>query len=305
MLATIIACTLSFYLSILLSFYRSIFLSLYRSIALSDFANLLMILGFIEISLKNQYLRLRKPNVRLRVGKGFTCFILSGMYKSGMELIFVSSMGGAFWFSVILACLLGAMSPGPSLIIIVNHTLSQGRIAGIIAALAHGITVGLFAFITASGLSLVIANNPMLFDAIQVFGGLFLLFLAVKLLFSPIKKEVDLVLAVRSSHWRAARDGFIIALINPKVLLFFTALFSQFVGTDTEIWEKVALGVIAGGVDALWYILIALVIGHTGTVIRFQRNSWLLDKIFSVLLFFMAWRVIVGLLERGGLMALF
>lgn len=221
-----------------------------------------------------------------------------------MDLIFDSSMSGAFWFSVAFACLLGAMSPGPSLAIIVNHTLSQGRAAGIIAALTHGITVGLFAFITASGLSAAIVNRPELFDAIQIFGSLFLLYLATKLLFASLQKDSDMVLPVRSSNWRAARDGFVIALINPKILLFFAALFSQFIGVETELWEKAALGLIAGSVDAIWYMLIAAVISRSGAVTRFQRNSWVLDKVFSLLLFFIAWQFIADLLERAGLMPL-
>ena len=217
-----------------------------------------------------------------------------------MNLLFDSSMTGAFWASVTLACLFGAMSPGPSLAIIVNHTLSQGRIAGLIAGLSHGVAVGLFAFVTASGLSVAINNNPMLFDGIQIFGSLFLLFMAIKLLLAPLKKEVDVPLAVHSSNWRAARDGFLIALVNPKVLLFFAALFSQFVGVETALWEKVALGLIAGGVDAFWYMLVALMFSHSGTLIRFQRSSWWLDKLFSAVLFVIASGFIIDLLERTG-----
>lgn len=221
-----------------------------------------------------------------------------------MDVIFDSSMSGAFWISVTLACLFGAMSPGPSLAIVVNHTLSQGRVAGICAALSHGLAVGLFAYATASGLAIAIDNNPMLFDVIQLLGSIFLLFLAIKLLFAPLKKDVELVLAVHSSNWRAARDGFLVALVNPKVLLFFTALFSQFVGVETEMWEKVTLGLIAGGVDALWYMLIALIISRSGMLDRFQRGSWWLDKLFGIVLFVIASRFILDLLERAGVLPL-
>ncbi len=217
-----------------------------------------------------------------------------------MDVIVVSSMSGAFWVSVTLACLFGAMSPGPSLAIVVNHTLSQGRIAGICAGLSHGLAVGLFAFATASGLSVAIHNNPMLFNAIQLLGSIFLLFMAIKLLFAPVKKDTELVLAVHSSNWRAARDGFLVALVNPKVLLFFTALFSQFVTVETEMWEKLTLGLIAGGVDALWYMLIALVLSHSGMIIRFQRDGWWLDKLFSIVLFAIASHFILELLQRTG-----
>lgn len=221
-----------------------------------------------------------------------------------MEVFFDSSMSVTFWLSVTLACLFGAMSPGPSLAIVVNHTLSQGRIAGICAALSHGLAIGLFAYATASGLAIAFANNSMLFDAIQLLGSIFLLFMAVKLLFAPIKTDVELVLAVHSSNWRAARDGFLVALVNPKVVLFFTALFSQFVGVETEVWEAITLGVIAGGVDALWYMLIALIISHSGMLIRFQRGSWWLDKVFSIVLFAIASRFILDLLERVDIMSL-
>ena len=202
-----------------------------------------------------------------------------------------------YWGSVTLACLLGAMSPGPSLAIIVNYSLSQGRLAGVCAALAHGVGIGMFAFATAFGLVVAVDKNPLLFDAIQILGSFFLLLLATKLLFAPLDKQTDIVVATKASLVTAMRDGFLIALISSvkfiiifdsKILLFFTALFSQFVRVDSEPWEKLGLTLIAGGVDALWYMLVALVISQTGALRKFQRNSWWLDKIFSVLLFAIA-----------------
>ena len=205
-----------------------------------------------------------------------------------MEMIFDINSTSVYWGSVTLACLMGAMSPGPSLAIIVNYSLSQGRLAGVCAALAHGVGIGIFAFATAFGLVLAVDKNPSLFDVIQIFGSFFLLLMAAKLLFAPLDKQADIVVAARASLVAAVRDGFLIALINPKILLFFTALFSQFVRVDSEPWEKLGLTLIAGGVDALWYILVALVISQTGALSKFQRNSWWLDKIFSLLLFAIA-----------------
>ena len=205
-----------------------------------------------------------------------------------MEMILDINTTSVYWGSVTLACLLGAMSPGPSLAIIVNYSLSQGRLAGVCAALAHGVGIGIFAFATAFGLVLAVDKNPSLFDVIQIFGSFFLLLMAAKLLFAPLDKQADIVVAARASLVAAVRDGFLIALINPKILLFFTALFSQFVRVDSEPWEKLGLTLIAGGVDALWYILVALVISQTGALSKFQRNSWWLDKIFSLFLFAIA-----------------
>jgi len=203
-----------------------------------------------------------------------------------------------------VACLLGAMSPGPSLAIVVNHSLSQGRFAGVCVALAHGLGIGIFAFLTAFGLVVAVDKNPLIFDVIQIFGSLFLLFMALKLLFAPLHKPADIVVAMRSSPMKAARDGFLIALINPKILLFFTALFSQFVHANSEPWEKMMLTLIAGGVDALWYILVALLISQTGALVAFQKNSWWLDKIFSLVLFSLAFYFIVEISQTTDFAAI-
>ena len=149
-----------------------------------------------------------------------------------MDILLDSNLDTTFWVTVTVACLFGAMSPGPSLAVIINHSLLQGRIAGVSAALSHGIAIGLFAFASASGLSVVIASNSMLFDAIQILGSAFLVFLAIKLMIAPLKKDVGIVVSGPSSVWYALRDGFLIAVVNPKVLLFFTALFSQIAAFD-------------------------------------------------------------------------
>lgn len=203
-----------------------------------------------------------------------------------------------------MACLLGAMSPGPSLAIVVNHSLSQGRFAGVCVALAHGLGIGIFAFLTAFGLVIAVDKNPLMFDVIQIFGSLFLLFMALKLLFAPLEKSADIVVAMRSSPMKAARDGFLIALLNPKILFFFTALFSQFVRVDSEPWEKMVLTCIAAGVDALWYILVALIISQTGSLSAFQKNSWWLDKIFSLVLFSIAFYFIVEISQTADFTAI-
>ena len=219
-----------------------------------------------------------------------------------MDILLDSNLDTTFWVTVTVACLFGAMSPGPSLAVIINHSLSQGRIAGVSAALSHGIAIGLFAFAAASGLSVVIASNSMLFDAIQILGSAFLVFLAIKLMIAPLKKDVGIVVSGPSSVWYALRDGFLIAVVNPKVLLFFTALFSQVAAFDIAFGDKVILALIAGGVDALWFMLVAVALSHSRLMIRFQESSWLLDKLFSLILFTIASRFILQVLDRSGLL---
>jgi threonine/homoserine/homoserine lactone efflux protein len=212
----------------------------------------------------------------------------------GCELVSEFDIG--FWFSVTLACLLGAMSPGPSLAVIVNLSLSQGRVAGLIAAISHGLMIGVFAFITASGLVVILDRNPQVFNAVQIAGCLFLIWMAAKLLFAKPNPDTYSLVTAQSSRWLAARDGLLIALVNPKIIIFFSALFSQFVDANSQLWEKMLMALIAGGVDMLWYMLMAVVITNPSSLVAYQRHSRWLDKLFALVLLIIALGFIIQII---------
>lgn len=215
-----------------------------------------------------------------------------------MNEFLLGGLNLSFWATVFMACLLGAMSPGPSLAVVVNHTLARGLTAGSCAAISHGFAIAVYAAITTFGLSAVISNNQQIFDAIQVIGCAFLLVLAFKLLFSSSRdEEVELPLATISSNILAVRDGLAIAFFNPKILLFFTALFSQFVSLESSIGEKISLALIAGGVDMLWYLFVVAIISRSGSIYRFHNASDWLNKCFGLILAFIAVGFIVEIAQ--------
>lgn len=198
-------------------------------------------------------------------------------------------MDTGLWLSITLACLLGAMSPGPSLAVIVNLSVSGGRLAGTVAAISHGLMIGLFAFATASGLVAILDHQPLIFKSVQLAGCLFLIWMAIKLLFAQGSSLDSYSVAVaRSSSWLAARDGFLIALVNPKTIVFFSALFSQFVDVNSQIWEKTLMAIIAAGVDMLWYTVVAVVISQSTSLSALQRRTNWVNKLFAMVLLVIA-----------------
>ena len=205
-------------------------------------------------------------------------------------------MDAVFWLSVTVACLLGAMSPGPSLAVIGSLALNYGRLAGVMAAVAHGLAITVFALVTALGLVVLLGRYELVFNLLQLAGCLYLIWMALRLLFATSVQDVSqtpsentgLVILTNKPQWSAARDGFLIALINPKIILFFSALFSQFISVDSELWVKLVMAGIAGSVDALWYVLVAVIISQPGNLLRYQKSGRWLNKLFGVLLLFIA-----------------
>ncbi len=140
------------------------------------------------------------------------------------------------WLAVVTICVLGAMSPGPSLALVLKQTMTGGRRNGVVAALSHGLGVGIYAFLSILGLAAVITASPTAFTILQWAGALYLAWLGFKGL--TAKAQSDQALPEAPSTRSAARDGFLIAFFNPKIAVFFLALFSQVVGVDTSLMAK-------------------------------------------------------------------
>ncbi len=189
------------------------------------------------------------------------------------------------WLTLVGICALGAMSPGPSLAIVLKHTLNGGRSKGFIAATAHGLGVGLYAFICISGLALAIVASPALFQALTWLGAAYLFWLGLKGLFSRSNPNQSLP---EVNTQTALRDGFMIVFLNPKIMVFFISLFSQVVGADTSTLGKVAYAATAMVIDGGWYLIVAWLFSNERWIGWLQAKAIWLDRLFGVILIALA-----------------
>ncbi|GGP52567.1 LysE family translocator [Shewanella saliphila] len=199
------------------------------------------------------------------------------------------------WLGLLAICCLGAMSPGPSLAMVVRHTLSGGRLHGVVCAWAHSIGIGVYALVTLLGLAAVLKASPMIFNAIAVVGALYLAWIGIQSLRSKGGMQQKLAAGKPSRLWQAARDGIAISLFNPKILLFFLALFSQFVlAAQTTVGQGLIVFTPLV-VDGLWYTIIAFVLSHAAVLPKLREKSQLIDRLSGVVLILLAIRVIYSL----------
>jgi threonine/homoserine/homoserine lactone efflux protein len=195
------------------------------------------------------------------------------------------------WFSLVAICCLGAMSPGPSLAVVLRHTVSNGRIHGVITAITHAIGVALWALLTVWGLALLVVEWPLMYKFLTYAGAAYLMWMGIKALRSNGAGPLNVV-PVAAPISEAARDGLMVSLLNPKLAFFFTALFSQFVSAELLLVDKLIMTGTASIIDALWYILVAVALSHSKVLEKLQRRSALIDKISGVVLLGLALRVV-------------
>ena len=198
------------------------------------------------------------------------------------------------WLALAAICVMGAISPGPSLALIIRNTVQGGQGHGVVTALGHGLGVGIYALITALGLAILITQTPLLFDLIRYGGAAFLAWLGVKaLLAKPAGGETGSEEGHPPRGRQGAFEGFMVAFLNPQLAIFFIALFSQFVHADTGWWEGSIRMLTARGIDALWYVLVALVLSRGPVLAWLKAKSFVIDKISGLVLLGLALKVVI------------
>lgn len=189
------------------------------------------------------------------------------------------------WLTLFSICLLGAMTPGPSLAVVIRHSVNNGWRQGVICAWAHALGIGFYALLSILGLSWLVSTYPYFFKIVTIVGAIYLFILGCQHfvaqpdpLTSSTQHALDWPLAIR--------DGLAISILNPKILLFFTLLFSQFV-SEASNNASVLLVATPLVVDGLWYSVVAAILGRTlllnWFVEKAQTINYLLGSIFILL----------------------
>ena len=127
------------------------------------------------------------------------------------------------WEAILAASvffILGATSPGPSLIVVLRNTLIGGRRQGVACAVGHGVGFGIYAGSAVFGLILLLDKSPNTFLILQMIGVGLLVFYGVKMWNAEVEGMQEISTDVGKHQRQGFSEGFAIAFFNPKIALF-------------------------------------------------------------------------------------
>jgi threonine/homoserine/homoserine lactone efflux protein len=199
------------------------------------------------------------------------------------------------WLTIAAVCATGAASPGPSLAVVVKNTIRGGRIEGVLTGIGHGIGVGIYSFGAVAGVSALVASTPGLQRGIELTGAAFLLGMAIQTLRHAGKGQMGAKAGAPRGR-RGFVEGFFVSFLNPKIAVFFLALLGSFLPVEAGLVERAGVAGLAMGIDAAWYVFVALLLAGTGAAAWLGRNGLWVDRILASLLFGVA----VYLVAFGG-----
>ena len=190
-----------------------------------------------------------------------------------------------FWVQFASICIVGAMSPGPSMALIIRNSIKYGRVSGLLSSIGHAIGIGIYASISVVGLQLILINNIFVFNTIQFCGSIFLLILGILFLKNSGEK---LSLEDDQKNLNSFIQGFAISILNPKILIWFTAIFSQFIEASSTSMTRLTMVFMASSIDGIWYIIVTIVVTGFGLKQFLENNTKTIQNISGIVLIFIS-----------------
>ena len=194
--------------------------------------------------------------------------------------------------------ILGAMSPGPSLAVVLRNTMVGGRRQGVMTGIGHGIGFGIYAFLAAAGIATALTLHESTETMLKWGGIALLVWLGVKFLKAskgePYESPED------GGHGPSGRagfaQGFAIALLNPKILAWMLALYAPFIEADISTETLFGMGLLGMGIDGTWYVTVATVLTRGDGVSKLRAQARRIDAAMGVLMFGFAALIYNGIL---------
>lgn len=191
-----------------------------------------------------------------------------------------------FLLPIATLLLFGAMTPGPSFILVAQTAMSKSRSEAMCISIGLGLGASAFAFIASMGLIALFSAVPELYVAFKLLGGLYLCYLGVKM-WRESKSNVvsaDAGLTSKPAHAKAVVFGLATQLSNPKTAIVFSSVFAAMLPEKVPVHTTSILVVGVFILNFSWYFLVSILLSSPKAQARYLRFKSYINKGSGVLI---------------------
>lgn len=165
------------------------------------------------------------------------------------------------WLAFVGASALLLMLPGPTILTVISYSITHGRRARLPLVLAVALGDSTALALSLLGLGALLSASAFWFTVVKTAGGLYLLYLGVKLLRAGVAPAPLPQAGAAGSRWKLFANTYLVTALNPKGIIFFVAFLPQFIDpagdVTRQLWTLSATFVACAGLNATAYALFA------------------------------------------------
>jgi threonine/homoserine/homoserine lactone efflux protein len=184
-------------------------------------------------------------------------------------------------------CLLLSVTPGPDMAVVTKNALVHGRRGVVLTTTGIALALSIWVTATAVGLSAVLRTSSELLFALKLFGAAYLAYLGIRALIESRRKPDDLLAGTPPAAPAHVifRQGFLSALSNPKLGVFFVTFLPQFVTPGQALLPRLLLlGLIFAVIGWTWMNVYGFFVTRIRDVITAPRVRQWMERVTGVVL---------------------
>lgn len=201
------------------------------------------------------------------------------------------------------ALLIGAISPGPSVLFVSRTAITLSRAHGLAAAAGIGLGGAFFGCLALLGLGSGLQSLPWLLTLLKLAGGGYLLYLAYQIWRAAetpfiLNDESNTPFAVPApaiaSLWKTGISAFLTQISNPKTAIVYGSIFAALLPPVPSTGQKLALPPMILCVESGWYVIVAIAFSAPTARTVYQRAKTAIDRVAGCVMALIAIALIVG-----------
>ena len=145
------------------------------------------------------------------------------------------------WLAFVAASVVLLIIPGPTILTVISYSISHGYKAKIPLILAVALGDSTALALSLLGLGALLAESAFWFQAVKWAGGLYLIYLGIKLLMAGVNPSKIEANKGEVSSWKLFTNTYLVTALNPKGIIFFVAFLPQFINTNTDVTAQLWL----------------------------------------------------------------
>jgi threonine/homoserine/homoserine lactone efflux protein len=170
----------------------------------------------------------------------------------------------------LLVAVVVCVTPGPATALVLRTAARDGRRAALGAIVGNEIGVVTWAVLSAVGVSALITASQVAYDVLRFGGAAVLVVLGARSLLRRTREVPAL------PRWAGWKTGLLSSAANPKLAVFFVALFPQFLTPGTAVLPAaLAMAVMLVALDFAWFTMLAWAVDRAGRMLRPQWRAWM------------------------------
>lgn len=179
------------------------------------------------------------------------------------------------WLAFVAASVVLLVIPGPTILSVISYSMAYGRRANVplVAAVALGDSTALA--VSLLGLGALLSASAFWFTVVKTIGGLYLLYLGIRLLRAGAAPGTIAKPPAPASRWRLFLNTYAVTALNPKGIVFFVAFLPQFVrageSAGRQLWVLAITFVVLAALNATLYAIFAAAASRALATPRAQR----------------------------------